>query len=503
VQVAPARAFDSAGVSTDHCGPEIHHRPPMNQPQPPAAERIPSGIPGLDDVLHGGFVRGSVVIVQGAPGAGKTVLANQFAFGAAARGGKVLYLTLLSESHGRLLTHLASMAFFDPAIVSAHVRYVSGFDTLEREGIKGVLRLLATEARSLGAEAIVLDGLFVLEENAESTREFRKFINAVSLQAEVMNCTMLLLTNSHRADSSPEYTMVDGWIELSRTLHEYRASRSLQVHKQRGSGFRSGLHTLAIDERGITVLPRLETEPLAPVELDATHATRVSSGNPRLDRLVDGGVREGSTTLVMGPAGVGKTSLGLQFLTAATAEAPALLFGFYETPDRIMAKAAALELDFEGAVARGALQVLWNPPTEASIDNLGHQLVDAVERQGTRRLLVDGIDGFRQAALHPRRISRFMTALCNALRARGCTALFTMETSHLFGESAHFRIESMSAIAENVLLMRYRESDGALHRTLGVIKVRDSGFDPAVREFEIGRGGLHIGNALHLRPGDP
>lgn len=475
----------------------------MNDLQSPVPDRIPSGIPGLDDILHGGFVRGSVTIVQGAPGAGKTVLANQFAFDTAARGGKVLYLTLLSESHGRLLAHLASMDFFDASTVSARVRYVSGFDTLEREGIKGVLRLLATEARSLGADAIVLDGLFVLEETAESTREFRKLINALSLQAEVMNCTVLLLTNSNRPDSSPEYTMVDGWIELSRSLHEYRASRSLQVHKQRGSGFRSGLHTLLIDGRGITVLPRLETGPLPRLELDATHANLVSSGNPQLDRIIGGGLREGSTSLVMGPAGVGKTSLGLQFLSTATPEAPGLLFGFYETPDRIMAKAAALELDIERGVANGALRILWNPPTEASIDMLGHQLCEAVERQGTRRLLVDGIDGFRQAALHPLRISRFLTTLCNALRARGCTALFTMETEQLFGEAAHLRIDSLSAVAENVLLLRYREADGALHRTLGVIKVRDSDFDTAVREFEIGRGGLRIGNPLHPRSATP
>ena len=297
--------------------------------------------------------------------------------------------------------------------------------------------------------------------------------------------------------------MVDGWIELSRSLHEYRASRSLQVHKQRGSGFRSGLHTLLIDGRGITVLPRLETGPLPRRELDATHANLVSSGNPQLDRIIGGGLREGSTSLVMGPPGVGKTSLGLQFLSTATPEAPGLLFGFYETPDRIMAKAAALELDIERGVANGALRILWNPPTEASIDMLGHQLCDAVERQGTRRLLVDGIDGFRQAALHPLRISRFLTTLCNALRARGCTALFTMETEQLFGEAAHLRIDSLSAVAENVLLLRYREADGALHRTLGVIKVRDSDFDTAVREFEIGRGGLRIGNPLHPRSAAP
>ena len=471
----------------------------MNAPAK-AKARVSTGIPGLDAVLWDGLLQGSVTIVQGSPGAGKTVLANQFAFHRAAQGGRVLYLTLLSESHGRLLSHISQMSFFDPAAVATQVRYMSGFDTLEREGIKGVLRLLATEARSLGAVAIVLDGLFVLEESADSSREFRKFVNALSLQAEAMDCTVLLLTNSSRDTSSPEYTMVDGWIELSRSLHGSRSERSLQVHKQRGSGFHAGLHSVVISHEGIAVLPRMEVLPEALQPDSGGSQDRVTTGNPALDAMIEGGLRAGSTALVTGPAGVGKTTLGLQLLGPCSEREPGMVFTFFERPDRLCAKAESLDLPLRAAVERGHVRVAWNPPTEASMDMLGHQLLDAVRRHGVKRLLVDGVDGLRQAAVDPARISRFLSALANALRALGCTTLFTMEQPQVFGRPHDVELESLSAVAENLLFLRYVERAGRLHRLLTLIKVRDRGFDHTTREFHIGQGGLQIGDPLPPHP---
>ena len=458
--------------------------------------RLATGIPGLDDVLQGGLQRASVVIVQGSPGAGKTVLANQFAYHQAAHGGHVLYMTLLSESHGRLLANIGTMEFFDPTAVATRVRYVSGFDTLEREGIKGVLRLLATEARSLQADAIVLDGLFVLEENAESTREFRKFVNAMALQAEAMGCTILLLTNSKVGDCSPEYTMVDSWIELSRTQHEYRSARWLQVHKQRGSGFNSGLHTVRIGDAGLRVLPRIESLHLPAPPAELPQAPRTSTGVPRVDEMLGGGVRAGSSVLLAGPSGIGKTSFGLQMLSAAGADERTLVFTFYETPDRVMAKAESLQLPFADRVRGGTAIIQWNAPTEMSIDCLGHQLLDTVRRERVTRVLLDGVEGFRQASIFRERLSRFLTALANSLRMEGCTSIFTMELPKVFGDPADFHLDSLSAIAENLLLMRYTEIDGRLTRCLSVVKVRDAAVDPFTHRYEIRAGGIQLGERL-------
>ena len=223
------------------------------------AGRVSTGDAGLDRVLGGGFMRGSVAIFQGTPGAGKTTLANQMAFANARSGGRTVYITLLSESHGRMTSALSPMRFFDHGDVGETIHYISGYSVLMEEGARALLQLMAAEARSHRADLVVLDGLFVLADAGLSESEYRKFVNDLALQAELMGCTVLLLTNSRRASDSPEYTMVDGWIELGREDGAHRSSRHVEVHKLRGSGFIPGRHRLRISTGGVEVFPRLES----------------------------------------------------------------------------------------------------------------------------------------------------------------------------------------------------------------------------------------------------
>ncbi len=246
--------------------------------------RLGTGVPGLDAILHGGLIPGSVFIVQGAPGAGKTILANQICFHHARTGNKALYVTLLAESHDRLLSHLGRLAFFDPRQVPESIYFISSFDTLARDGLKGVLQLLRSESRERQASLIVLDGLFALEETAQSAKEFRKFINDLTTLAGLIGCTMLLLTNTGRCcTESVEYTMVDGWIELELRQLAQRAERSVRVLKYRGSGFLEGRHTLCIDGGGMHVYPRLEALAEDRLQLPLS-GSRLGTGIAGLDR---------------------------------------------------------------------------------------------------------------------------------------------------------------------------------------------------------------------------
>ncbi|HEX5515558.1 MAG TPA: RAD55 family ATPase, partial [Gammaproteobacteria bacterium] len=160
--------------------------------------RLRTGVPGLDTILDGGLIPGSVYIIQGSPGAGKTILANQICFHHAHTGSKALYVTLLAESHDRLLAHLSQLTFFDGSQVPDSIYFISGFDTLSRDGLKGILHLLRSESRARDASLIVLDGLFALEETAQSAKEFRKFINDLTTLSMLIGCTVLLLTNNAR-----------------------------------------------------------------------------------------------------------------------------------------------------------------------------------------------------------------------------------------------------------------------------------------------------------------
>ncbi len=462
--------------------------------------RLPTGVPGLDTVLCGGLLPRGVYIVQGGPGEGKTILANQFCYSRAAHGERSLYVTLLAETHHRLLRHLKHMDFMVDHQRSEAVSYESAFDTLRNQGLEGVLRFLMRNAKNRKASVIVIDGLFALEETTESERTFREFINDVAAFADMSGCTVLLLTNSDRNGGSPEFTMVDGWIELGSDEEGSRSYRYLKVRKFRGSGFVSGRHVADISNKGFHVYPRLEAihgqEPAV-----AMREVRVTTGVTGLDELLEGGLPYSSSTAIIGPSGVGKTTTGLGFICESTPEEPGLIFGFYEDEGRLRRRAESLGLDLGALFDSGVVELLHFPPTESLIDKLAEQLLDAIDRRGVQRLFLDGVDGFMQSTVSPQRLGRFFTALTSALRTRGVTTLFTSAIPEIIGGQSAITTASVSAVAENIILLRYAELDSTLHRTIGVIKMRESGFSPHLHELYLGRSGVAIGEQMRHTEG--
>lgn len=456
-------------------------------------QRTSTGVPGLDTLLCGGMIRGTVHIVRGPPGAGKTVLANQMCFHFAGRGERCLYLTVLAESHDRLILQLRGFEFFDPSKVPEAIYYESAHNTLDTEGAQALLRMIINEQKQRGGSLLVLDGLFAVAEHLGSEREFRAFINELTAIAHLGGVTVLLLTNSERGSDHPEFTTVDGWIDLGVRQREYRTFRDLQVHKYRVSDFIPGRHMLLLDDRGIRILPRLETCEGSRVTPRELPPPRLRTGIADLDDMLHGGLTERSTTLVVGPTGIGKTSFALHFMASCSADQPGLFFGFYETADDLRGKAAMLGMDAQNLVAGGAVQVVWHPPTENLLDELGYEILTTVRRRGVRRLCIDGLEGLAQSAIYPERIGRFLAALTNALRAEGATTLFTLEVPELVGGESHVEFTPIAATAQNVVLLRYAELGSMTRRTVAIVKLRESAFDPAVREFEIGPQGISIG----------
>lgn len=363
---------------------------------------------------------------------------------------------------------------------------------MEEEGLKGVLRMLAEETKRYDTCLVVLDGLFALQEKVDSERGFRLFMNQLQNLAHLTGSTMLLLTNSDRGSGSPEYTMVDGWIELAVQQHGSRIARYMQVHKLRGSGFIEGRHSLAISDAGVRVLPRLES-----IEGNRRESNlnkdRLCTGISEFDKMLGGGLMRGSNTLLVGATGVGKTVFGLHFVAQSTPEEPGLVFGFYENEADLVDKAAVLGIhSLAPALESGALEVIWNAPTEHLLDELAYNLVDAVRRRGVKRLFLDGVDALRQSALHPERISRFLAALNNVLRDEGVTAVFTLETPELIGGETRIQFSTVSAIAQNIVLLRYAELSSEIQRTISIVKARTSHFDASVRKFTIAEEGIRI-----------
>lgn len=457
--------------------------------------RLASGIPGLDAILDGGFPRAGITIVQGTPGAGKTIFGNQLCHHHVAQGGKAIYVTLLAESHARMQLHMSQLRFFDPQMIPERLYVISAFRVLEEDGLKGLQDLLRREVQRFGASVLVLDGLVAAEESAGSAREFKKFIHELQMHASMANCTMFLLTGISNRPIAPEHTMVDGVIELRFDVIGRSAERTLTVHKMRGVGMVGGRHGMRISSDGMSVFPRLEAvSPNDPGHMAVGEL--VSSGLPELDSMTGGGVPLGSTTLLVGPSGVGKTTLGLHFLSRCTVDAPGVLLGLYETPLSLRTKAEALNLPLVDLLDRGAVQMLWYPTTEGLVDEICGRLVETARRIGARRIFVDGIGGLQSLMHEPSRLSRVLAALSVQFQELRVAALFSAESAAssgvhdlpLEGVSLH----GVSAVAQNILMMRYMELRNHLHRAVSVLKVRNAPIDPLMRGYRITSTGIEI-----------
>lgn len=463
----------------------------------PRSARVATGVPGLDAILHGGLFERSSTLVFGPSGAGKTILGNQIVFHHVRQGGRAVYITLLTETHGRMLDYLRTLSFFDDKFIPDQLSFIGGYQHLIKEGMANFLHVIHKETHERGATMLVLDGIAVIEALTGSTLEFQKFIQQLSALVAAAGCTLLLLANSQQDRTFVEHGMVDSVMEVSYRFVGVRSIRQLAITKLRGSDFIQGRHTFRITSDGIVVFPRLEAMVSQANLVSGERRTRKQFGIARLDEMLEGGVNTGSTTALLGAPGAGKTLLGVNFLaTGGAAGERGLYFGFYESPPRLIAKADAIGLNFSNLMQQGLLDVVWQAPVERFLDELAHQLLDIVRQRRVERVFIDGIDGFLRAAMLPERLPAFFTALCNELRFLGVTTLFSEELE-LFQEDIDAPIAGMSAMVENLILLRYVEYRAHLHRLISILKMRESGYDSALREFTISRTGIDVAETFH------
>lgn len=469
--------------------------------------RLKTAIPGLDALLKGGLVAGSSYIVQGRPGAGKTILANQLAFNHVRQGGRALVATLLAESHERLFQYMSTMSFFDRASVGDEIQYLSAFDTLESEGLDAVVKLLRREIIRQKATVLIVDGLLNARSQAGSLLDTKKFIAELQGHAAFAGCTVLFLTSSKLDEGSPEHTMVDGVIELGEEAVDTQSIRCIHLRKTRGSSAFSGVHECAIGDSGFVVYPRIEALYGYPSRQQSSSLALRPSGSADLDAMIGGGLRDASVSLVMGPSGAGKTSLGVGFLAASTVEKPGLHFGFYETPERLKVKAKALGYDFQALEDQGALRIAWQPTTGGALDEMGARLIESVDRHKIKRVLIDSMSGMAACCHHPARLTAFFTALMAEMRARDVLVFATWESRNLYGPEIQAPGPDLSSIVDNILSMRFVDHEAELKRLLSILKVRDSEYDPSLVELIIKERGIGLRKgfkqAEHLLSGSP
>lgn len=466
----------------------------MSEAQLPTLQRIPTGVPGLDRILDGGLIRGGGYLLVGQPGAGKTILSNQMCFHHVAQGGRALYVTVLAESHSRLLAQLRSLNFFDAAPLSDTLQYLSAYSIVEQSGLRGLLDMLRREVRNHSATLLVLDGLSTIEAIAESDVTLKRFISNLQTSLDMLGCTTIFQTQPTSGDRwSTLYTMVDGVIMLHDETIGLYAVREIEVQKLRGSAHLRGRHQFHITYDGITVFPRTEALYAQSSQPLTAALPRRSLGIARLDDMLGGGLISGSNTLLLGPPGSGKTLLGLHLLlNGAQQDQQGLYFGFYETPQRLIAKADAIGLNISDAIERQQIDIVWQPPIDNMLDELAERLLNIVRQKNVQRLFIDGLSGFVSANLYAGRMARFFAALTNELRARNVTTIWSSELPELFGPHVTVPVEGIAEMVDNIIFMRYVELRSQLYRLISLLKLRESAYDPVIREFRITSAGIDV-----------
>jgi circadian clock protein KaiC len=455
--------------------------------------RIPTGVPGIDEITGGGLLKSGVYIVQGAPGAGKTLFANQLCYHHARQGGQAAYVTMLAESHARLFQHLQTMSFYDPHAVPDGVYYVSAFSALRDGGLPAVLTLLRGEMRTRKASVLVLDGLVMAATAASSEQDLKLFISEIQAHSVLTGCTTLLLTSDDADEhSTSEQTMVDGIFLLRERSYGAQRERNIEVRKFRGSATLRGNHAFRIGPDGLRVFPRLESahrgSPGAAVRPEP-----MSTGVEGLDRMIAlKGLPRGSVSAVGGYGGAGKTVLSLHFANCATVEEPCVFLGFFESPEFLLDIGDLCGLPLRRLQETGALHFLWRPFGENILDELTHDLLNTVHAVRASRVVIDSVGGFQSTPGYQERGGPFFSTLANQLRTLGVTTLVTLEETKPQQWTFAVSTPTMSALCDNLIHLSVDSEDGEAKRYASIGKLRSSRFDSRRRELVLTARGLRI-----------
>lgn len=450
----------------------------------------------MDRILSGGLRLGGLHLAVGEPGTGKTVLAHQIGSTRARAGGSILYLTALTESHQTILSQARTFTFFDPERVLPRFYYASLYPALHRGGLGAVSEEIGSLIQQRESTFIAVDGLHTLKAAADSLLDFHRFLNTLQGQAMATGATMLALANYDGGPrTDPHFTLSDAIFKLGVAAVGQRVVRTFTVQKLRGLSYIGGVHPFVLAADGIRIYPRLEA--VAAEEMSAPAApepTCLPIGVPGLDTMLGGGVTAGSTTLALGVPGAGKTLLGLAFLaTGARLEQDGILLAFGEAPEQLVTKAESAGIPLRRAVESGRIRILWRPPAEWLADELAAEILDLVAQRPRCRLVIDGLEQLRQAIPFEERTPAFLGALFGIVGARGAVAFITHGLPHIFGTEFSLPIWDRSGPVDNILLLRYVEIRARLRRFISVLKVREHGYDTAIREFTITPQGIRIG----------
>lgn len=454
--------------------------------------RTSTGNAALDTVLGGGLVSDAINMVVGAPGSGKTILAEQCLFANATAERPGLYLSTASEPLDKLLRYGQALTFFDVEAVDRSIFYDDLGAALTGEGLKGVLDRVDELVKSHRPGMVVIDSFKVIRAFASDEADFRCFLRDLAGKFTALAISAIWVGEyAGPEDNNPaEFAVADTVIALETRWSGERSVRLLAVRKQRGGGFLSGEHFYRITADGIQMFPRL-ADPRNDIAYTLPDA-RVSSGVLALDAVLDNGYLCGSTTVVIGPSGVGKTVMGLHFVYAGRPQdETAVVLALQENRAQLSRSVGR----FGWSIDDPRVTVLDRSPVDVYMDEIIYEVLDTVERTGARRVLIDALGDLALTASDSRRFYEFVYSFVQRCCQMGVTVMFTYEVVELF-DTTRLSQSGVSNIADNIILLQYVRDGQQLKRTVSILKSRASDHSSVARQFRISDDGILLGDPI-------
>jgi circadian clock protein KaiC len=464
------------------------------------ALRHSMGVAGLDDILFGGLPKNRLYLVQGEPGVGKTTLALQFLMEGVRKGEKALYITLseteaeirqVADSHGWSLEGIR-LYELSSAEQTLQLEDENTLYATADVDLKETVRVLLEEVERVKPERVAFDSLSEIRLLAQTPMRFRRQLLSLKQHFVGRACTVLLLDDGTAEGNGQLESLAHGVILLEQRAMDYGADRRrLRIAKLRGSAFRSGYHDYTVRKGGLLVFPRL----VASEHRTDALAESVPSGIEALDALAGGGIDRSTATLLLGPAGTGKSAIATQFACAAADRNEVVsMFLFEERVGTLRRRAKQLGMPLDAHMEKGSIRVHQIDPAELAPDEFVQLVRDAVEKQGSRLIVIDSINGLYTAMPEARSLTLQLHEMLSYLSELGVATILTMAQNGLMG-----RLSSpidVSYLTDTIVLLRYFEAEGRVRKAISIVKKRSGPHEDTIRAVELGPRGIELGPPL-------
>ena len=452
--------------------------------------RIETGVRNLDAISDGGLPRGSVTLVGGAPGSGKTTLCQQICFHNASPRNRVLWFSTLSEPSAKILRHLSQFTFFDAKKYQQSIHFVDIGSTLVSKGCQEGLALIMQHLKKVKPALVVIDSFKVFDDMAKSKEEIRRFVYEVTVNMMAWETTVLLIGEYSRHDyeSNPLFSIVDGMIALSQRQSAGEQQRFFQIVKLRGTAHSRDEHAFVLSQDGIEVYA-----PRVLIQRQATAPAPEARCKTHIEKLdeIGSGVPWGSSFLISGVAGTGKTVLSLEFIyQGAKAGEKGIIFSFEETDVRLRAEARGLGWDFDRELKRGMIEIVFIPQPDIMVESHLLMIQERIDAMQAKRVVIDSVSVFLHKVLDPQLNREKIFHLCTIVQNAHAVGFFCADIPYGTKQLSRFGVEE--TVVDGVILLSATQEGAERRRYLEVYKLRNTAHLSGQHNMVIHSGGVAV-----------